>query len=85
MRTRFGGTQLGLEVDETTSLPTLSFVSLDNVQILELFEPDFASLCRRHGLFSTPFNTANTAEERALERWFVNSFYSWTSAKLKEL
>lgn len=85
VRTRFGGTQLRWEVDETTSFPTLSFVPLDNVQRLELVEPDFASLCARHSLFATPSNTPNTVEERALQRWFVNNFYSWTSAKLKEL
>jgi len=85
VRTRFGDTHLRWDMDEETSFPRLAFVPLDDVQRLELIGPDFASLCARHGLFATPSNSPNTAEERALQRWFVNNFYAWTSAKLKEL
>jgi len=85
VRTRFGDTHLRWDMDGETSFPRLAFVPLDDVQKMELIELDFSSLRARHGLFATPSNSPNTAEERALQRWFVNNFYAWTSAKLKEL
>jgi len=84
VRTRHGDTRLRWDLDPSTGFPRLANVVIENVLRLEQIEPDFASLCARHGLFATPANSPDTRAEREAERFFVNSHYPWTSAKLKE-
>jgi len=85
VRTRHGDTRLRWDMDCTTGFPKLANVAINDVMRLEQIEPDFESLCARGGLFMTPDISPNTAEERVLERFFINSFHPWTSAKLKPL
>jgi len=84
VRTRYGDTRLRWELDASTGFPVLVDVAIENVLRLEQIEPDFVPLCARRGLFATPANSPDTRRERELERFFVNSHYPWTSAKLKE-
>jgi len=85
VRTKHGDKRLCWDMDEATGFLNLCNVAINDVLRLEQIEPDFEDLCARGGLFLTPSNSPNTAEERVLERFFINSFHPWTSAKLKPL
>jgi len=85
VRTAHGDKRLQWVMNPSTGFPALKVVAVADVLRLERVDPDFEDLSSRLGLFATPANSPNTAEERELERFFVNSFHPWTSTKLKDL
>lgn len=52
---------------------------------MELVDPDFGRLSKRHGLFASPEKVTNTKEQPAAARYFMNQFGPWTSKSTKPI
>lgn len=75
----FGCQRLRWSMGRRAAYPRLEAVHIEDVLRLVHVVPDLEDLCDRHGMLVAPTDTPKTRRERVLERFFLNSFYPWTS------